>query len=78
VNTTSQKTAILRHMRTQGPITPLLALKLYQSFRLASRIEELRRDGWLINSRLISKNGKRFSEYSLAHVKQGGTSARVA
>jgi hypothetical protein len=70
VNTTTQKIAILHHMRHRGSVNPLLALKLYGSFRLAARIEELRREGWLINSTMVSRNGRRFASYSLAHVKQ--------
>ena len=70
MNTTSQKTAILHHMRKRGSITPVLALRLYGSFRLASRIEELRRDGWLINSVMVTRRNKRYASYSLAHVRQ--------
>lgn len=66
----TQKDQILLHMRTKGSITPLLALKLYGSFRLAARIEELRRDGWLINATMVTRRGKRYAAYSLAHVKQ--------
>lgn len=66
----TQKTQILHHMRHRGSINPLLALKLYGCFRLAARIEELRRDGWLINSTMVSHRGKRYAAYSLAHVKQ--------
>jgi hypothetical protein len=71
VSTTTQKEQVLLHMRHRGSITPLLALKEYQCFRLAARIEELRRDGWLINSTLVTRRGKRYAAYSLAHVKQG-------
>lgn len=67
---TTQKQQVLMHMRTRGPITPLDALRKYQCFRLASRIEELRRDGWLINSALVKRGEKRVASYSLAHVKQ--------
>jgi hypothetical protein len=68
VNT--QKTQILMHMRTKGSINSLLALKLYGCFRLAARIEELRRDGWLINATMVTRGKKRYAAYSLAHVKQ--------
>lgn len=70
MNTTSQKTAILHHMRRKGAITPLQALKFYGCFRLAARIDDLRRDGWLINATMVSHRGKRYAAYSLAHVKQ--------
>lgn len=70
MNTTSQKIAILHHMRHRGSVNPILALKEYGCFRLAARIEELRRDGWLINSVMVTRRGKRYASYSLAHVKQ--------
>lgn len=67
----AQKTQILMHMRTKGPVTPLSALKLFGCFRLAARIDDLRKDGWLINSTMVTHRGKRYASYSLAHVKQG-------
>jgi hypothetical protein len=66
----AQKTQILMHMRRHGAITPLEALKLYGCFRLAARIDDLKRDGWLINSTMVSHRGKRYASYSLAHVKR--------
>lgn len=66
----NQKAQILHHMRHKGAITPLVALKLYGCFRLAARIENLRRDGWLINATMVTRGGKRYAAYSLAHVKQ--------
>lgn len=66
----NQKDQILYHMRKRGSITPLLALKLYGCFRLAARIDDLRRDGWLINSVMVTRRGKRFAAYSLAQCAQ--------
>ena len=66
----TQKTQILQHMRKRGSITPMRALDLYGCFRLAARIDDLRRDGWLINSVMVSRRGKRFAAYSLAQSEQ--------
>jgi len=57
-------------MRKVGAITPLEALRKFDCWRLASRIKELRRAGWLINSTMVTRRGKRYASYSLAHVKQ--------
>jgi hypothetical protein len=66
----SQCSAILQHMRTKGSISPLLALKLYGCFRLAARINDLKRGGWFINSTLCERNGKRYASYSLIGKKR--------
>ena len=68
----AQKEQILQHMRNVGPITPLDALRKFQCFRLAARIDDLRRDGWLINSTMVKRGEKRYASYSLAHVRQKG------
>ena len=42
------------------------ALELFQCFRLAARIHELRRDNWQITERTVeTASGKRIAEYSL-------------
>ena len=42
------------------------ALELFQCFRLAARIHELRQDNWQINERTVeTASGKRIAEYSL-------------
>ena len=46
----SQNQKILDHLRNRGPITPMDALKLYGCFRLAARINELRRMGIVIKT----------------------------
>ena len=68
----AQKEQILQHMRNVGPITPLDALRKFQCFRLAARIDDLSRDGWLINSTMVKRGEKRYASYSLAHVRQKG------
>lgn len=65
---TSQKTAIKRHLETEGSLSQIQALKKYGCGRLASRIHELRTDDHLdIQTRLIKnrKKGGNFAEYYL-------------
>lgn len=45
-----QREKIRWHLLTKGSITPVDALKLYGCFRLASRISELRKEGWEIET----------------------------
>lgn len=72
MNQDAQKDQVLMHMRKVGAITPLEALRKFNCWRLASRIKELKRDGWLINSTMVKRHGKRYASYSLAHVRQRG------
>jgi hypothetical protein len=61
----NQTQQILQHMQKRGSITPMLALKLFGSFRLAARVDDLKRAGHHINSVMVSRGGKRFAAYSL-------------
>ena len=45
-----QRVKILEHLRTGAPITQDTARELYGVMRLASRISELKKDGFLILS----------------------------
>lgn len=65
MSTDTQCNAILDHMRTRGSINPMIALKQYGCFRLAARVLELKGDGHLISSTLVSRRGKRYAAYSL-------------
>jgi hypothetical protein len=65
MNRATQADAILTHMRRKGSITPIRALKLYGCFRLAARILDLKREGFLINSTMCNRNGRRYAAYSL-------------
>jgi hypothetical protein len=56
-------------MRNHGSITPMVALKRFGCFRLAARIKELRDDGNLINSAIVTRRGKRYAAYSLVEGK---------
>jgi len=56
---------ILEHLRMCSGITPLEALELYGCFRLGARIHELRKEGHVIDTKIVEKNGKRFALYIL-------------
>lgn len=61
----SQKSRILNHLKTGQAITQIEALNLFGCFRLASRIEELRSQGYDIKTVMIDYNNKRFAKYIL-------------
>lgn len=62
----SQKKQILAYLNTGKSLTQMEALNLFGCFRLASRICELRDDGWGIKSESIKlNNGKIVSSYRL-------------
>ena len=60
----SQETQILSHLKRHGSITPMTALEKYGCFRLAARIEEIRRVH-PIDTEMVKRNGKRFARYKL-------------
>ena len=63
--TMAQTDAILRHLRNHGSITPIEALNLYGSFRLAARVGELRQDGHEIRTVMVERGGRRWAMYRL-------------
>jgi hypothetical protein len=67
VNT--QNAQILQHMKNCGSVTPYVALKRFGCMRLAARIRDLRDGGHVINSVIVSRNGKRYAAYSLVEGK---------
>lgn len=48
-----QASKIIRYMQANGSITQLQALRDLGCLRLASRISELKKDGYEINKRMI-------------------------
>ena len=64
-HTKSQTQQIEKHLLKGGKLTPLLALSKFGCFRLSARINDLRNDGYPVETRMIVKNGKRIAEYSL-------------
>jgi hypothetical protein len=60
----NQKYQILNHLKTKK-LTPLEALDLFGCMRLASRINELRYEGYNIETKMQSDGEKRWAVYSL-------------
>lgn len=60
----SQKQMCLEYLEKYGSITPLEALSAFNSFRLAALICELRKDGYIITTKL-NEDGKKFAIYTL-------------
>ena len=70
MKTSTQKDRIIRHLNDKGSITALDAIKEYGIMRLASRISELKDEGYNIRSEFVSSKNRynesvSFSKYSL-------------
>lgn len=62
----SQRLEILRHLAQGYSLTPLDALERFNCFALSQRIGELKREGWPIESRMITtKSNKRIACYEM-------------
>ena len=60
----SQTKMIKAHLESGKTITAIEALTEYQCFRLASRINDLKQSGYLVDKRMIElPNGKRVAQY---------------
>jgi hypothetical protein len=60
----SQNKIIKAHLESGKTITAIEALTEYQCFRLASRISDLKKSGYLVDKRMIElPNGKRVAQY---------------
>jgi hypothetical protein len=66
VNTLTQNQLILAALLDGDELTPLDALNRFKCFRLAARVSDLRREGWPIETRTGTENGKRFAVYYIA------------
>jgi hypothetical protein len=57
---------VLHHLNSGKSITPLEALGLYGSFRLAAVVHSLKKRGYdIITNIKVDMNGSRYAEYSL-------------
>tara|TARA_R110002012_G_scaffold276213_2_gene463108 strand:- start:1322 stop:1561 length:240 start_codon:yes stop_codon:yes gene_type:complete len=65
-NVTTQKNRILGYLQNGGKLTALNALQNFGCFRLASRIFDLKREGWAIKSEKIKLDGKSCSCYYIS------------
>lgn len=61
----SQKQRILSYLKKGKTLTPLGALNMFKCFRLASRVYELRADGYDIKKSTTLARGKRYASYKL-------------
>lgn len=62
----TQTEQILGYLKRGNSINPMVALRLFKSFRLAARINELRESGHSIERHLIrSREGTRYATYYL-------------
>jgi len=61
----TQTEQIRQHLETGESITPLDALQTYGCFRLAARIDELRKAGMDIQTVKESRNGKSYARYQV-------------
>lgn len=61
----TQNEMIRRHLETGASITPIDALNEYGCFRLAARIDDLRKEGLDIETIKEQKNGKRYARYQV-------------
>lgn len=66
----SQNDKILQYLQKGNKITTLEASYMFGCLRLSGRIYDLRQKGYIINSQMVVRSGKRVSEYSL--IKKGG------
>ena len=64
----TQTEMIRAHLLEGKSITPLDALSEYGCFRLAARIDELRKEGLHINTEKETRNGKAYARYSMVQV----------
>ena len=64
-NPMSQEQQILNHLQSGNGITQRQASKKFDCDRLSARIGELKARGYIIETVMVKKNGKRFGRYSL-------------
>jgi hypothetical protein len=62
----SQCEQILKYLKTGKAITPLEALEKFGCFRLAARIDELRKRGYSINTHKLKVGKKLVGSYRMA------------
>ena len=71
--TTSQSAKVLYHLQNYGSLTAIQALELFNCFRLAARINDLKEAGHDIQTEMKRlKNGKKIAVYSLPKIQKQG------
>lgn len=67
----TQKDTVLKHLKRYTTITPLEAFHVYGIYRLAAVIEQLRKAGLDITTKMkTAPNGSRYAEYRLKPVSK--------
>lgn len=66
----TQKERVLEHINSYGSITQLEAIREYGIMRLASRIKDLKNDGYSIKKEMVENKNRwgeivRFAKYTL-------------
>ena len=61
----TQNQQIKSYLEKGKAITPIQALNKFGCFRLAARINDLRKDGLNIATKIVTKEGKTFASYKL-------------
>ena len=56
---------ILSALRRGEQLTSLDAFRRYDTMRLAARVRDLRDMGYVIDTQIVEKSGKRFAKYAL-------------
>ena len=64
----SQNKRIIKYLATGKRLTAIEALNKFGCFRLASRVNDLKRLGFDIEKNMITKDGKRFAQYYLLSI----------
>ena len=61
----NQNQQIAKYLNKGKALTPIEALNKFNCFRLAARISDLRNDGMLIRTKIVTKEGKSYASYSI-------------
>ena len=61
----TQNQQIKSYLEKGKSITPIQALNKFGCFRLAARVNDLRKEGLNINTKIVTKDGKTFASYRL-------------
>jgi hypothetical protein len=64
--TKANRYRVLDYLKKHATISPMRALVEFGETRLAARVEELRNEGWLIETRMrTAESGRSYAEYLL-------------
>lgn len=66
----TQNSAILNHLKSGKSLTPLDALHTYGCLRLAARIDNLRSQGFVIETEIVRDQGKSYAKYFIPNPVQ--------